>query len=216
MRVDKETDKEETEDVEEGDTPEDLLDGAGEGLDGVLGLSSSQTNQLSTGEGESGSDEHAAESLEAVVEGAGVVPVVGTNVVIVLAAAGTTAEHEDEGDDHEDDGGGKLERRGDEFFFGVTKSTKQVDNDDQNQEDGNPDGDTDIFVPVLDRNTADSQFKRQDSNPLEHVVPTHGETPRGIDETSGVGIERTRDRVHDSEFTKSVDYSFLVSASSRN
>lgn len=54
--------------------------------------------------------------------------------------------------------------------------------------------------------TGDKQFKRQDNGPLEDVVPAHGKTPGRIDEASRVGIETTRDRVHDSEFTKSVDW----------
>jgi hypothetical protein len=41
---------------------------------------------------------------------------------------------------------------------------------------------------------------------LEDVVPAHGETPGRINEASGVGIETTGDGVHNSEFTKSVDY----------
>lgn len=40
---------------------------------------------------------------------------------------------------------------------------------------------------------------------VAYVVPAHGETPRGVDEADRVGIETTRDRVHDSEFTESVD-----------
>ena len=58
--------------------------------------------------------------------------------------------------------------------------------------------------PVIKCECSDVDFERQDDSPLENVVPTHGETPGRIDEASRVGIETTRDRVHDSEFTKSV------------
>jgi len=44
--LDKKANEEETEDVEQGDSPEDLSDGTGEGVEGILGLGSSQTDQL--------------------------------------------------------------------------------------------------------------------------------------------------------------------------
>jgi hypothetical protein len=45
---------------------------------------------------------------------------------------------------------------------------------------------------------------------LEDVVPAHGETPGWINEASRVSVETTRDGVHDSEFTQSVDCSELA------
>lgn len=48
--VDKKTNEEKTNNVEEGDSPKDLLDGAGEGLGGVLGFSGSETNKFGTAE----------------------------------------------------------------------------------------------------------------------------------------------------------------------
>lgn len=66
-RVDQETDQEETNDVEEGDSPKDLLDGAGEGLGGVLGFSGSETNKFGTTEGESSSDKDTYSMLDIVL-----------------------------------------------------------------------------------------------------------------------------------------------------
>lgn len=82
-------------DVEEGDTPEDLLDGCGEGFAGVGGFGGSQADEFSTGESEGGVDEDTAESFEAVVEGAGVRPVLPTDVSTV----GATAAVEDDAKD---------------------------------------------------------------------------------------------------------------------
>lgn len=201
----KETDKEETKNVEESNTPEDLLDGTRHSLDGVLGLGGSKTDKLSTGEGESSSDEDGAKALEAVGKGTGVIPCFGALVVVVPAAAGATAEDENESDDHEDDGGSEFEARCPELLFSVAESTKNVDDDDGDEEDGDPYRLARMLVPILDGQCADSQFERKDDCPLEHIVPTHGETPRGINEASRVSVETTRDRVHDTELSESID-----------
>lgn len=203
--VDEDTNEEETENVEDSDTPEDLLDGTRQRLDGVTGLGSGKTNKFSTGERESGSDEHGAETSEAILESTGIIPVPGTPVLIITTTLGTATEDEDEGDDHEDDGGSELQNRGPELLLGVSDTTEDGDNSDDEEEDNNPDSDTDINIPVVDSDTGDNQLEGKDNSPLEDIVPTHGETPRRIDEASRVGVETTRDRVHDSEFTESED-----------
>lgn len=201
--VDKETNEEETQDVEEGDTPEDLLNGTRERLDGVAGLGGSQTDQLSTSEGEGSGDEDGAETLEAVLERTGIVPVTGTPVRVVTTAGRTTTADEDEGNDHEDDDGRHLEDGREELLFGVSNGTKHVDNDDDDHEDGDPDSNVDVVGPVVEGDGADNKLKRQNDGPLEDIVPAHGETPRGVDEASRVRVETTRDRVHNGEFTES-------------
>lgn len=108
VRGNQQTDEEEAKNVEDGNTPEDLLDSTGQRLDGVLSLSSGETNQFGSGEGEGGSDEDGAEALETVAEGTGVIPQLRALVGVVTTAAGATAEDEDEADDHEDDGGTQL------------------------------------------------------------------------------------------------------------
>lgn len=76
---DEKTDEGQGEDVKEGDTPEHLLDGGRERPGGVLGLGGGETDKLSTGEGEGGSDEDTAESNEGG-ERAGVLPCLSTLV----------------------------------------------------------------------------------------------------------------------------------------
>lgn len=109
IAVNQQSDEEETKDVKDGNTPEDLLDSTGHVLGWVGRLSSGKTDQLSTGEGEGSSDEDRAETLEAILERAGVIPVSGTPVLVVSAILGTTAQDKDKSDDHEDDSGGQLE-----------------------------------------------------------------------------------------------------------
>lgn len=59
---------EETEDVEDGNPPEDLLGCFGEGFARVFGLGCGQTHEFRTGKGEGCGDEDAAEAFEAVLE----------------------------------------------------------------------------------------------------------------------------------------------------
>ena len=73
--------------VEEGDSPEHLFDGSWERLAGISGFGSGQTDQLGTTERKRGRDEDAAQSFEAMVERAGVVPVPSTNVVTVRTSS---------------------------------------------------------------------------------------------------------------------------------
>ena len=68
VRWDDKTEDEERDDVEDGNTPEHLLGGLWKGLSRVVGLSSGETNQLSTSEGESGGDEDGTPSLKSVLE----------------------------------------------------------------------------------------------------------------------------------------------------
>ena len=65
---DEEADEGQGHDVEEGDAPEDLFDGGGEGFAWVFGFCGGEADQLGAGEGECCCDEGGAESFEAVVE----------------------------------------------------------------------------------------------------------------------------------------------------
>jgi hypothetical protein len=126
--VDEETDEGEGQDVEEGDTPEDLLDRRGERLAGVLGFGCSETDELSSGEGEGGRDEHTAEADECG-ERAGVLPPLATLVfreavkvvsnrsivsnwrsLCLLSVGGTATANEDDTHEQEDNDCGELQQ----------------------------------------------------------------------------------------------------------
>ena len=136
---DQEANKGKTQNVEEGDTPEDLLDGTGERLDGVASLSSGETDKLGTGEGESSSDEDAAEPAESVGKCARLLPELAARVAIVSAALGTATANKDNAEDHEDDCRSKLQHGRPELFLGISKGSKNVDDDDGDEENSNPD-----------------------------------------------------------------------------
>ncbi len=79
-------------DVEEGDAPEDLFDGGGQGLARVGGLGGGETDELGAGEGEGGRHEDAYEALEAVVKCAWVRPVLSADI----AAGGGATDVDDD------------------------------------------------------------------------------------------------------------------------
>lgn len=108
-RGDEQADKEQAQDVKEGDSPKHLLDGTGEGFYGILGLRGSQAHQLCARESKRGRYKDGAKAAKTILESARVVPEPCAPVVVVQAILGSTAEDEDEGDDDEDDGCAKLE-----------------------------------------------------------------------------------------------------------
>lgn len=49
--------------------------------------------------------------------------------------------------------------------FTITTDTKDLDNDERGEEDGNPDTDVKIWAPVADGETGSSEFERQHGQP---------------------------------------------------
>lgn len=153
-----ETDDEQVQDVEDGNSPEDLLASHGDRLAGVGRLGSGQTNHLSTTEGEGSNDEDTAETLE-VGESTGVVPVLGANVSLV---AGTTTV-DDNTEDDETNTGADLDDTEDEFDFSVAADSEDLDDDEGGQEDGNPHCHVDILSPELDGDGGSDQLEGKNS-----------------------------------------------------
>lgn len=113
-----ETSDEDTEDVEEEDADVDILDGTGEGLARVLGLTGGDGDDLGSDVGEGGLDEDGEETEEATESavdahvlnhGSGVAPVLGTDVLAVGASSAVEDDTEDDKTDNGDDpvGGGR-------------------------------------------------------------------------------------------------------------
>lgn len=114
VRRDDQADKEQVDNVEDEDTPDDLLGSPGDLLGGVLGFSSSKTDELGTGVGEGGSDEDTAEAVEAVEEGGpGCVPVSCANVATVIGGDATAVD--DDSKNHETETGNDLDDADNEF-----------------------------------------------------------------------------------------------------
>lgn len=106
-------DDESTQEVEDHDTPEDLLGGLGEGLGRVGSLGSSKTAQLCSTEGKGCSREDGAEALEGG-ERTRVMPVVSSDISTLGCA--TAVDHDTE--DDETDDGDDLDETENEFDWG--------------------------------------------------------------------------------------------------
>lgn len=192
------TDDEQVENIEDGNSPEDLLASHGDRTAGIGRLSSSQTNHLSTTEGEGSDNEDSAETLEAG-ESTRVVPVLNTDVALVT----DTTAVDDNTEDDEANTGADLDDGENKLNLTVTADTKYLDNHEDDEEDGDPDSHVDIFSPEFDGDGSGDEFERKHGQPSKSVLPTHGETPRRIDEADDVGKEGTVDGVEDSHLSES-------------
>ena len=93
-----------------------MLGGCWKGLSWIRGLSSGQTNQLSTAESEGCIDEDGAEPFKAVFERAWIMPVVSTKVSAVDFGVNTSAVNND-GENDETDDGGDFDNAENEFDY---------------------------------------------------------------------------------------------------
>lgn len=161
VRSDDQSKNEQIDDVEEEDSPKDLLGGAGNSLPRVGGLGSSKTDKLSTTEREGSRDEDGAKTVEAVSKGAGVVPVLGAQVSLVTNATAV----DDNAEDDEANTSADLDHGKDEFNFSVATNTKHLDRGKHNQEDGDPDTHVKIISPERDGDGGGDKFKGQNGKP---------------------------------------------------
>jgi len=172
------TEDEETNNVEESDTPEDLLDSLRKSLSGVGGLCSCKTNQLSTTEGEGSGNEDTAEALEAIAEGLTVLPVLHSNVASSVSRDTTDVNHNTE--DDETNAGHDLDNRKNELDFSVCSHTKELNCAESNEEDSNPHTNVDVSssFPEVNSDRSGCKFERKDGQPLNGVLPADSEAPR--------------------------------------
>ena len=184
---DDEAEEEERDHVEEGDTPEHLLGGLGDRLSWVGGFCCGETHQLSSTEGKGGSDEHGAETLEAVAECTWLVPVVGADVASVVSGNSTAVDDNTEED--ETDNCSHLDQAKNELDLTIAADTEDVDNNDAEQEDCDPDTDVDgrsasvVWVgPEGDCDTGGGELEWQDDQPVHGIVPAHGKAPCRVNE----------------------------------
>lgn len=99
----KEADQSQRHNIEEGNSPEDLLGSSGDGLSGIGGLGSSQASQLSSVESKGSRHEDGTDSLGTSRESAGVVPVSASDVVVVGSSSTGQNNSENDESDHSND-----------------------------------------------------------------------------------------------------------------
>ena len=154
---------EETNDVEEGNAPEDLLGSLRQSLSGVGSFGSSKTNKLSTTESKGSSNKDTAEALETVDKSSGLVPVFCANVTTSIS--GNTTNIDDDTKDDETDACNDLDDRKNEFDLTIGADTEELDGRKSDKENGNPDANVDASstFPEIDGDRGSSKFERQDS-----------------------------------------------------
>jgi hypothetical protein len=167
-----ETDDEQVKDVENGNSPEDLLASHGDGSTGVGRLGGSKTNHLSTTERESSDDKDSAETLEAG-ESTRILPVLEADVALV---ANTTTVDDNTKDD-ETNTGADLDDGENKLDLTISSDTEELDTNKSDKEDRDPDSHVDIFSPESDGDSGGDQFEGEHSQPSQSVLPTHGEAP---------------------------------------
>lgn len=126
-----------------------LLASFGQRLPRIGSLSSSKTDKLSTRVGESSVDEDGAEPLKAVAERTGIMPEAGTNVASVIRWNTTNVDNnpkDDKANDCND-----LDHPKDKLDLSIPPHTKKLDGDEENKEDGDPNGWMYIVTPEVDR-----------------------------------------------------------------
>lgn len=62
-----------------------------------------------------------------------------------------------------------------------------------------------VDIPVVHGNTSNSKLKWHNNYPRHHIIISHRKSPSWIDKANWVGIETSRDWIHNGELTKSVD-----------
>lgn len=178
------TKDQETNDVEESDTPKDLLDSLGEGLSGVGRLCSCETDQFSTTEGKRSGNEDTAETLEAIAEGVIVSPISESDIAAGIGGYGTHVN--DYSEDNETNAGHDLDDRKDELNLAVCSHAEELDSAESNEENGDPYTNVDVggTLPEVDSDRSGCEFERKDGQPLNGVLPTDSEAPGLGDETA--------------------------------
>lgn len=115
-------------------------------------------------------------------KGAGMLPVSETNVALV-GGSGSTVDG-DTGDDETDDGehldGGK-----EELGFAVSPRSKQVDDNDDNEGDGDPDSVRVGGRPEVDQHGDGRDLGGQNDEPVVSVVEGESESPSRVNKSVG-------------------------------
>lgn len=161
---------------------------------------SSETDHLCTTESESGCHKDAAEALETVLEGARIVPVFRANVASIIGRDATNVYHN--GEDDETTARHDLDERKHELNLTVTANSKELDDNEEDQEYCHPNCYWYIVPPELDGDGGSGEFEREDNEPAKSILPTDSKAQRLVDEPACVREEGTVDGVKNCQFTK--------------
>jgi len=132
-----ETKERERDDVEEADTPENLLGRFGDRLSRIFCFCCCETDEFGASEGEGGGHEDGTEAFETIAEGAWVLPVCATDVAAGVGRDSAAVDDDSENDETDDCG--DFDDTEYEFDFTVASDTTDIDDSYEDEEDGDPD-----------------------------------------------------------------------------
>ena len=193
-----EADEEDGEDEEEQDAVEGLADRCWDVLSRVLCLAGSNADQFGALVGEAGLDQDGPESDEfrqSIVvcdqvwrKRSRIAPGVESKIS-VLSSSGIDADAENQ----EPDDGKHLDGREPELKLAIKAHGQEIDGGDNDPEDRDEDSDGEVLVPVLDDETGGRELQGECDGPGKPVDPAHGEPQAGVNKTSSVVGESSRD-----------------------
>lgn len=109
-------------------------------------------------------------------------PVSSSNVAAVIGRYTTNVD--DYAQNDETRAGDNLDDGEDELGLAVAPDAEELDDDEHDQEDGDPDRVVKVSgrLPVLEGEHSGTNLEGQNGEPLDRIIPAHGETPRRADE----------------------------------
>lgn len=176
--------------VEDSETPDEATSGLGDVATRSNSLTCTDGNQLGRSDkGETGADEGAPVSKEVTCmpwcteffkcSWFFVVPEAEDTILV-----GTTAEEDDNTQDDKATDGDELD--GSKPKLGLTEeaNSNDVEEKHNDKDNGDPEGDIDGWIPVVDDDTGSNGFSTDKHGVCIPVVPTGSESERGVDETT--------------------------------
>jgi hypothetical protein len=136
VRWDAKTNNKKGDDVEQRDTPENLLGGFGNGLSWVIRFGGGETDELSATESKGCYNEARTETRKSVLESTRIPPVSAANISTVVG--GNTSAVDDYTENDEADDRSDFDAAEDKFDLAVAFDTADIDDGDGEEEKGNP------------------------------------------------------------------------------
>ena len=135
-----------SDDVKGCNAPADLLGSCWQGFASISCFGCSKTQELSPAERKGGGDEHRRPAFKAVAESPRIAPVFRTNVPSIIRRDTNTVDNDVK--DDEAHNGGNLHDSQHKLHFAISFDSKDLYDQKDGEEDGDPDPDIDIIPPV--------------------------------------------------------------------
>lgn len=170
---DQKTNEEDGQREEREDAEERPADGRRDRLSGILDLTSTDTNKLSTLVGEGCLNQHSPETDKSSGGTGGHIFQEGRRVLVVVESEVgllSNARVHADAENHETNDGDDLDAGKPHLEFTVDTDGQEVDSSEEDPENGNPDADVQIRQPVLYHETSRTQLQGKGNGPYSPRV----------------------------------------------